>query len=373
MTKVEFFDLLEKFEKGTCSASEVKLLKRYCEKVQIKQESLWQLSNKEEVKLRLFTRILKTIEGQKPKKQTSYKISYWSIAAVFVMLLGSAVLLKQFFGDRENSVFNEDQITLKLPNGELKVIEKRDSDYAVTSNGSVHGINNDQTLVYDKSETSKAIEYHTLNVPYGKKFKLQLADGSKIHLNSGSSISYPSQFIEGKNRGVTLTGEAFFEIAHDSLHPFLVNADHLQISVLGTKFNVQSYIEDETTDVVLVDGAVDLAPNGISDNKDQFRLSPGEMGSIKKNNNKIVITETTPAIYTSWMEGKLIFRDISFNNMVKKLERHYDKTIVNNNKSLANEKFSASFGKIEVTKLFESLKKYHGIDFIASGDTIYIN
>ncbi len=287
MTKVEFFDLLEKFEKGTCSASEVKLLKRYCEKVQIKQESLWQLSNKEEVKLRLFTRILSTIEDQKPKKQTSYKISYWSIAAVFVMLLGSAVLLKQFFGDRENSVFNEDQITLKLPNGELKVIEKRDSDYAVTSNGSVHGINNDQTLVYDKSETSKAIEYHKLNVPYGKKFKLQLSDGSKIHLNSGSSISYPSQFIEGKNREVTLKGEAFFEIAHDSLHPFYVNADHLQISVLGTKFNVQSYIEDETTDVVLVDGAVALAPNGISNNKDQFRLSPGELGSIKKNNNKI--------------------------------------------------------------------------------------
>ncbi|WBL27021.1 FecR family protein [Zunongwangia sp. HGR-M22] len=373
MTKSEFFDLLEKFEKGTCSTSEVKLLKHYCEKAQTKEESLWQLSNKEAVKIRLFKRILKTIEDQKPKQQSIGKRRYWSIAAVFIILLGSGVLLKQFFGEGEHRVFTEDQITLELPNGELKVIEKSDSNYSLTSNGSVHKLNNSQTLIYHESENSKAVEYHTLNVPYGKTFKLQLADGSKVHLNAGSSIKYPSQFREGKNREVTLKGEAFFEVAHDSLHPFLVNADHLQISVLGTKFNVQSYIEDKTTDVVLVEGAVALSPNEISDTKGRFILSPGEMGSIMKDNNRIAITETTPDIYISWMEGRLVFREISFNNMIKKLERHYDKTIINNNELLAKEKFSASFGKIEVTKLFESLKKYHGINYTASGDTIYIN
>src|SRR5690606_36367432 len=105
---------------------------------------------------------------------------------------------------------------------------------------------------------SDKLAYNTLKIPFGKKFRLQLSDGTMVHINSGSTLKYPIKFIAGENRQVYLDGEAFFDVAKDKKHPFIVNADNLNVRVLGTHFNVSNYPEDAVTDVVLVEGSVGM-------------------------------------------------------------------------------------------------------------------
>lgn len=368
MTKKEFFNLIKKFEQGTCSPSEELLLKRYCEEVQIKGfEDSWDLSEKEETKVRLLNRIMDTIEASIPIQRKRSKV--WQIAAVCAVLVATGFIYFNVFSSSNIIPPPDDVITLQMQDGTIKIIKENGSGKILGANGNVVGKQNKTSLVYGESLEQKELEYHTLKVPYGKRFQLELSDGSLAHLNSGSSLKYPIQFIKGKNRQVFVKGEAYFEVTKDSLHPFIVNADQLNVKVLGTKFNVHAYGEDNTAEVVLVEGAV-----GLSTEKEDRSvvLSPGQMGSFDKVNQGISTAPVVTDIYTSWMQGKLVFRDMPFENILKKLERHYDVTIINTNPKLAKEKFNASFDAMTVAKVFESLNRYHGIKYTVTKDTITI-
>ena len=128
--------------------------------------------------------------------------------------------------------------------------------------------------------------YNTLKIPYGKKFEVQLSDGTIVHLNAGTSLRYPVQFVKNQSRQVYLTGEAFFEVSKDKAHPFTVNTQEVNVEVLGTKFNVNSYTEDVSTDVVLVEGKVSLYKDKKTA-ENQVYLTPGLKGSNIKGQQKI--------------------------------------------------------------------------------------
>ena len=113
------------------------------------------------------------------------------------------------------------------------------------------GNQNGNKIVYDTETTLEKLVYNTIKIPYGKRFELQLSDGTIVHLNSGTTLKYPVKFIASGNRQVFLDGEAFFDVAKDKTHPFVVNADNLNVRVLGTHFNVSNYPEDKLTDIVL--------------------------------------------------------------------------------------------------------------------------
>ena len=106
---------------------------------------------------------------------------------------------------------------------------------------------------------------------------------------------------------------------------------------------------------------------------DPVVLEPVEMGSYSKAEARLSKSRVATAVYTSWMQGQLVFRDITFENMLKKLERHYNVKINNTNAKLAQERFNASFGDVPVTAVFESLKTYHGINYTLKGDVITIH
>ncbi|WP_420603088.1 FecR family protein [Flagellimonas sp.] len=193
--------------------------------------------------------------------------------------------------------------------------------------------------------TQKNWFYNTLTVPYGKTFELLLSDGTKAHLNAGSSLKYPVQFLNGMERKVFVSGEVFLNVEKDKDHPFVVGADDLNVRVLGTQFNVHVYPEDEVAEVVLVEGAVALYPENEAYHTDtSTRLEPGFKASFDKTDKKIETEAVMTDIYTSWMHGELVFRNMSFNNILKKLERQYNVNIINNNEGLSSEKFNASFG-----------------------------
>jgi len=203
-----------------------------------------------------------------------------------------------------------------------------------------------------------------------------LSDGTVVYLNSGTSLKYPVKFIEGQNRKVFLNGEAYFDVSEDKNNAFVVNAQELDVQVFGTEFNVIAYPEDHETDVVLVEGSVGLSEKG-SINKDKSKtfLKPGFKGSFDREQKTINTSKVNTRLYTSWMKGNIVFRNESFDNIVTRLERHYNISIINNNKALANETFNATIEtEIEtIEDVLNFFNKVYEIQYQIVNNKIIIN
>lgn len=293
-------------------------------------------------------------------------------AALLIILLGIGIVYKMGnFNSQPQLVFPNEKITLQLENGDVKVINEDGSSKVTNSKGEIVGSQTGTQLVYTGENHQEQLVYNTLTVPYGKRFEIQLSDGTVVHLNAGTSLKYPVKFIKGKQRTVFLKGEAFFNVTKDKAHPFIVNSDGLDVQVLGTQFNMSSYPEDSNTDVVLVEGSVYLS--AVKDKGNSIILEPGFKGSINKfSQNKIETKPVITSIYTAWIDGELVFRNITFKDMLKRMERHYNIEIVNNNSELKEEKFNASFRKEPIEKILEYFRITYGIDYEIKDNKILI-
>ncbi|MFV5694274.1 FecR family protein [Flavobacterium sp. LB3P122] len=299
---------------------------------------------------------------------------YISVAASIIVLLSIGWSYQHgFFKQKNDAIINSNEITLQLANGDVQIISAGNKSQVTDSEGNVVATHNGNKIAYDTETPLEKLIYNTIKIPYGKRFELELSDGTIVHLNSGTTLKYPVRFIVGENRQVFLDGEAFFDVTKDKKHPFIVNADNLNIRVLGTHFNVSSYPEDNLTDVVLVEGSVGLyTANEKFDANKNTVLKPGYNGSFNRKDNHIETKPVITDVYTSWMEGRLIFKNLSFNDITKKLERHYNVTIVNQNKKLANEKFYASFGDEPIEKVLSYFNDVHGINYTIKNNEILI-
>lgn len=372
MNKKQFLNLVEKYLSGKATPEEQKILLRYYNSFQTKDsEEEMDFLVSDERKKNILGNIQKTVEKEQTRKLWNKEILKY--AAIGILLLGAGYFFKSMLLDTNENLLliqDENSITLEMENGNTKIIAEDGQINIKNSSGSVIASQNGNQLVYDNKTDTEELVYNTLRVPYGKKFNLQLSDGTKAYLNAGSSLKYPVKFLQGMVRQVFLSGEVFLDVQKDSAHPFIVNADNLNIQVLGTKFNVTAYPEDDTSDVVLLEGSVKLD----SDKGDlnPVVLKPGFKGSYDKNAHDIDTREVITGIYTSWMNGELVFRNMSFQNILKKLERHYDVVIVNNNKKLSSEKFNANFGNDSLIQVLENLKATYGIDFEVDKNQITI-
>jgi len=311
-----------------------------------------------------------------PARKSNYR-KYISIAASIVVLLGIGFFYKQNMAEKpveQKFDFKSSDIVLQLENGETQIISENNSSQVKDAKGNIVGNQNGDKLVYENNAGSEKLVYNTIKIPYGKKFRLQLSDGTFVHLNSGTTLKYPVKFIAGENRQVFLYGEAFFDVAKDKKHPFIVNADELNVRVLGTHFNVSNYPEDNITDVVLVEGSVGMyKSNQEFDTAKNTVLKPGFKGSFNKENAKISTKAVITDIYTSWINGGLTFRNMTFKNIITKLERRYNVTIINKNEKLANEKFNASFKEESIENVMSYFNEIHGIHYTIKNNQILIN
>lgn len=295
--------------------------------------------------------------------------SVFKYAAIAVFFMGIGYFLQQALLDSsatESIAPREDAITLQLGNGNVEVISEDGTSQVVNASGEVVGVQQGKKLVYGDNASERKLVYNTLNVPKGKQFSIELSDGTQVHLNAESSIKYPVTFLPQGQRQVFLTGEAFFEVAHDPNVPFIVNTQQLGVKVYGTSFNIANYPEDESTEVVLLEGSVSLmeeAGDGVAQN--EVFLEPGFKGNFNKVEGTITKEKVNTSIYTSWRNGNLIFRDISFENIIEKLERHYNVIIINNNKNLAKETFNATIETQHETieQVFNYFNKVYRIEY----------
>lgn len=173
----------------------------------------------------------------------------------------------------------------------------------------------------NKSENSKLSSiYNTIIVPYGERSQISLYDGTRVWLNSGTKLRYPVVF-SSDTRDVFIEGEAYFDVAKDAEHPFMVTAGQLKVMVLGTRFNICAYPEDNEFSATLDEGSV----NAVNTKSGKaLKLNPGEQVVLNRETNRLKNQRVQTELYTSWKENLLKFEDAPFDEVIKKMERWYD-------------------------------------------------
>jgi transmembrane sensor len=211
------------------------------------------------------------------------------------------------------------------------------------------------------SGSFKEARYTEIVVPLGQMTQINLSDGSKIWLNSGSVFRYPIEFDKSL-REVYLDGEAFMEIARDKHHPFIAHTKSFSAEVLGTSFNISAYSTSVHANLTLVEGSVLLCSE---DQKWNKTLVPGQIAEMA--DGKIhIVSDANTDFYTSWKEGKIVFRNETLEEIAKKMERWYNVEIRFKDVELKGLQFSGTFLKYKpVEQVFKSLSIMNDrIDFV---------
>jgi hypothetical protein len=310
----------------------------------------------------LETRIKKEKRTNKIK---SYKQSLLLVAAVFICVFGLS-----YIADFNKIDTDSKNIILTTSSGQ-KVILDANEIQLKKLDGIVETKSN--TLVYNKDENLETFVKNTIDVPYGKRFKLNLSDGTLVYLNSGSSLTYPVSFIDGIDREVFLSGEAFFDVSSDSLNTFKVVSTGSYVEVYGTKFNFKDYQEDNFSEVILTEGSLGVK-NTIS-NSETIVLRPGDKAKVNYAGEGVEIKEVNTMLYTSWIDGRIIFRDENINNMITKLERIYDVVIINNNDKLNDEYINATIltETESIENVLDYLEEIYNLNYKIINNKIIIN
>ncbi|OXE99052.1 FecR family protein [Flavobacterium araucananum] len=303
----------------------------------------------------------------RPKKKAYQYLKY---AAVFLVLLG---LGKLAFDWSQKTKSASKEIVLEGADGRSEFITKNNKGTLVLNeNKSLIARKFPNQIIYFGKVQDQKVVYNTLKVPYGKTFKLILSDGTVVSLNSGTTLRYPEQFgINGK-RNVYLTGEAFFEVAKDKQHPFIVNANEVDIEVLGTKFNISAYPENPTVNSTLVEGSIQMYE--VVNQQNLVLLTPNQMATWNNNSKKITTKAVDPSFYAAWTKGELAFKDTPFSTIAKIIQRTYDVEIINENAVLAKQSFTGTIKIREssVENILELLKRDTPFSYSIKENTITI-
>lgn len=215
-------------------------------------------------------------------------------------------------------------------------------------------------LLKPSAPIDKEIRYSEISVPFGQMSQLTLSDGTKIWLNSGTTLRYPERFAEN-SRSISVEGEAYFEVAKMPDKPFTVNTADMKVVVLGTSFNISAYPEDAATSVTLVEGKVTIQNSaGIC----IARLNPGQMVIKNKTETNIAIQNVETSFYSAWIEGKIFFDDESLDQIAVKLERWFNVEIAFSDEHLKSLRFTGTILKNKpVDQIMQALELLSPISF----------
>ncbi len=198
----------------------------------------------------------------------------------------------------------------------------------------------------------------------GMEYSLLLSDGTRVYLNAESSLSYPTAFL-GKQRKVELNGEAFFQVAKDSEHPFVVKMPGVELTVTGTTFNVRSYADEQQIVATLVEGAVSV--NG-------RKIAPGEQAIYSKENKELVVRAVDVDQYIAWQQGKFVFRNERLEDLLMTLSRWYGIEYHFLDNEARGIRIGASFGRYDnMGPIMEMLKQTELVDVLQTNRSVYIS
>lgn len=374
--------LFDKYVAGTASQEETRQLYYYFEQSGNSQEldalieqymqfEKEQASNEpEEMVDRIVNNSWAGIHSSLPPQPSKRKIMplKWMGAAAALLVAGMTL----FFVLKEKTVPEiqltsnyggdvlpgSNKATLTLSNG--KRYELKDSKDGLQVQGDAISYQDGETIA-----STEAVTQATINVPNGGMYTLKLADGSRVHLNSGSVFTYPVQFKTAE-RLVNLSGEGYFEVSHDTNKPFRVQSGQQLVTVLGTHFNVQAYGSDpiETT---LLEGKVLVQASGSTGSA---ILSPNQQ--TRFTDGKFKIKNVRAQDYIGWTKGLFVFNDLTLGQIFKHLERWYDVKI-DYPAGISDEQFMMEIPKNrKLSEILEPISELTSLSFKIQGRRITV-
>jgi transmembrane sensor len=249
-----------------------------------------------------------------------------------------------------------DKAILTLSNGEkieLNATQKTIEDGKL----SIHDQNG--SLTYTKS---KVVVYNTMTTPKGGQYQLVLPDGTHVWLNAESSITYPSAFT-GEKREVKVTGELYFEVAHDAKKHFVVAIEGKpSVEVLGTHFNIKAYTDEPVTETTLLEGSVKTGT---------VILKPGQQARVTATNKISVQNDVDIEKVMSWRNGKFNFEDLNVEEVMKLIGRWYDIEVVYENKPPDTRFFGSMSRSVPLSTVLKGLEKSK-VEFTIEGNKLIV-
>jgi len=308
--------------------------------------------------------------------------SQWiKYAAIFIGLLIATTYTINWNNQKQSaskfSMRKTSGITLKIiGDNDVQVFQVNEGKVIKGRNGKEIGTIQNNLLTYknNSNNRNKLASNNILSVPYGKQFDVLLADGTFIHLNAGSVLKYPSNFDGNSKREVFLEGEAYFKVAKDKSSPFIVKTENLDTRVYGTEFNVSAYLNDNTTEVILVEGIVGVQEATKKSNftNNYVIIKPSQKASIGKTLNGLKIENVNVNSYIAWKSGVLMFKNENIGNIFKKLERQFNIEIQNNYSELYNHSYTGVFKSENIDEILTIISTHTNFSYLIKGNKIII-
>lgn len=387
MQKEEAIRLLEKYDKGTATAQERAIVEHWYLKEAERQHLTAVEERIDHLKDEMWSATLIKAGLSKPPRKI---FSLWTrlAAAAVLILIGTSVYLFNFrdtekISQPSSQLANagspgSNKAVLTLSNGKTidldavkdgKIAEQQGVTIAKTAGGQV---------IYTLSEAQKlttVTSYNTIKTPNGGEYQVDLPDGTKVWLNAGSSLKYPTVFTANE-RKVELAGEGYFEVSHDKSRPFRVitipnqkGGSGQQVEVLGTHFNISCYPDEAIINTTLLEGSVKVS--GLK-NKKFVLLKPGEQASKLPGSLTVRSADLEEAL--AWRNGKFKFNDEDVVSIMKKVTRWYNLNVEYQDEAVKRERFSGTISRFEnISELLKNLELANTIKFRIQGNKIILS
>ncbi|WP_406826192.1 FecR family protein [Pedobacter sp. KACC 23697] len=335
-------ELLNRYNAGNCTAEEEILIETWFNAYANTIDNVEQQEDMELIGQEIWAKL--------PATHVSIKRKLWprfaAAAAVILVLIGFFKLYERNSNQELQLVQNKkEQIapgtfgaTLTLANGkQIRLSQLKNGVFAEEAGVKITKTAKGELVYQVKDETSNALQTNTLTTAKGETFKVELPDGSSVWLNAASSLTYTTNLASAAIRKVKLSGEAYFKVAHDQEHPFIVTTLGHDIKVLGTEFNVSSYENDDAEITTLVQGKISM-----NTYRDKVILTPGEKGTVR--NGSIEKATANIEAATGWKNNEFVFASQDIRSIMKLIARWYDVNIIYEGE-IPSEKISGSISR----------------------------
>jgi transmembrane sensor len=333
VTREEYNALYEKYLSGNCSVEEMEAIESFQDNFNLDKHE-WnkdQMGDQEVLKENIRFELFASIERQQRKRIIRIR-SWYSAAAAIILILSSGlyfnslkkktpIIVKTETPRFKNDVSpGDNRAILTLDDGsQINLDDAQNGVLASENNTDIRKTGSGQLEYSTDDELIQTVKYNTLSTPMGGQYQLVLPDGSKVWLNSGSSIRFPTAFI-GKERVIEIKGEAFFDIKENKKMPFIVRTNNdMDIRVLGTQFNVMAYDDEKSINTTLLEGSVQiLKESGTA------YLEPGQAAILNKGSGKIKVASADIEDAVAWKNGYFIFSNENIESIMRKVSRWYN-------------------------------------------------
>jgi transmembrane sensor len=335
--KDEFINLYKKYLEGQCSPEEIEQLEAYHDDIGMPDDS-WEndLGDKQKLFDILQNKLQVSIGYLDAGRRAWYKAPWLSVAAFILIVLSVGIGLWKVYEDKEPSRnYVTTPVSKKIVPGSNKAYLTMANGSVITLNGAANGTLASQSgikidkvkeglLKYSGGDKLPAEEtaFNLITTPRGGKYQIELTDGTRVWLNSATSLKYPASFT-GSERKVELSGEAYFEVAKNPSKPFFVTVNGVTVRVLGTHFNIMGYNDEKAVKTTLLEGSVKLSYNA-----HDVMLKPGEQGLLNASQTGFEVSNVDVDDVIAWKNGFFAFNNEDIQTIMKRISRWYDVDVV---------------------------------------------